>query len=163
MHERDINFHKCLAQQLSREDIKGLTFRLFFSLVFFFNSPVFIHFLVHPLAILYVIPPPPVSKRMPHLPPPPHQTSPLLGASSLLRVRYIFPDWTQIIQSTVVYVLEALYQLVYAAWLVAQYLSILRGPGQLRLLVFLLVALLSFFRIFPNSTTRVTSFCPLVG
>jgi Na+/phosphate symporter len=39
-------------------------------------------------------------------------------------------------KSSAVYVSRALYQLVYAAWLVAQCLRDLEGPGQLRLLVF---------------------------
>jgi hypothetical protein len=50
----------------------------------------------------------------------PHQTSKLPGASSLLRVRCIFSEWTQIQQFSTVYVLGASYQLVYAAWLVVQ-------------------------------------------
>jgi hypothetical protein len=46
---------------------------------------------------------------------PPHQTSKLPGASSLLRVRCIISDCTQTWQSSVVYVLGASYQLVCAA------------------------------------------------
>jgi hypothetical protein len=56
--------------------------------------------------------PPLISTRM--LPPPylpPHQTSPLPGASSHLRVRCIFSDWTQTWQSSAVYVLGFLYLL----------------------------------------------------
>jgi hypothetical protein len=51
------------------------------------------------------------------LPPttPPHQTSKPVGASSLLRVRYIFTDWTQTLQSSTLYELVVSYPLVYAA------------------------------------------------
>jgi hypothetical protein len=56
--------------------------------------------------------------------PPNHQASRLPGALSLSRVRR---DQTR--QSSAVYVLGASYQLVYAAWLVAQCLRDLRAPG----------------------------------
>jgi len=49
-----------------------------------------------------------------------HQTSKLPGASSLLRVRCIFSDWTQTQESSAADDLEASSQLVYAAWLVVQ-------------------------------------------
>jgi hypothetical protein len=51
---------------------------------------------------------------------PPHLTSKLHEASSLLGVKCIFSDWTQTQQSSAVYVLGASYQPVYAAWLVVQ-------------------------------------------
>jgi hypothetical protein len=59
-----------------------------------------------------------------------HPTRPLnsLGASSLLRIRCIFSDWTQSPQSSAVYVL-GVDMLVYAAWLVVQCLTDFRGPG----------------------------------
>ena len=66
---------------------------------------------------------------LPLLPPPPHQASPLPGASSLSRVRCIFSHWGQARQFSAVYVLEALDQLVYAAWLLGQCLRDLRGIG----------------------------------
>jgi hypothetical protein len=60
---------------------------------------------------------------------PSHWTLRLPGTSSLLRVRCIFSDRVQTQQSSAVHVLGASYQLVYAAWLVAQCLRDLRGPG----------------------------------
>ena len=51
---------------------------------------------------------------------PSHQTYPIPGPSSLLRIRWTFSDWVQTKQFSAVYVLEASYQLIYAAWLVAQ-------------------------------------------
>jgi hypothetical protein len=66
-----------------------------------------------------------------------HQASPFPGASSLLRVRCIFSYWGETRQASGVYVSEASDKLVYAVWLVAQCLRDLRGPGLLRLLVFL--------------------------
>lgn len=63
--------------------------------------------------------------------PPPlfHQTSPLSGASSLLRVRCIFSHWVQMGQSSSVCVSGALDQPVYASWLVAHCLRDAGGPG----------------------------------
>jgi hypothetical protein len=51
-----------------------------------------------------------------------------LGASSLLRVRYITSEWTQTWQSSIVCMLVTSYQLVYAAYLVVQCLRGLGGP-----------------------------------
>ena len=83
---------------------------------------------IHPPTAPHPTPPPhPLSPRgCPN--PPPHLTSKLPGASSLLRARCIISDWTQTQQSSAVYVLGALYQLVYAAWLVVQSLRDLRSP-----------------------------------
>ena len=60
------------------------------------------------------------SQTSSHTHPPLHQTSPLPGASSLLRVRCIFSDGTKTRQSSAVYVLGTLYQLLYAASLVGK-------------------------------------------
>lgn len=59
-----------------------------------------------------------------------HQTSLLPGAWSPLRIRWTSSDWVQTWQSFSVYVLVALYHLVYEAWLLAQ---CLRHPGRSRL------------------------------
>jgi hypothetical protein len=67
--------------------------------------------------------------RMSPLEPQPSRLLNSLGASSLLRVRSIFSDWTQTWQFSSVCVLTASYQLLYAAWLVIQCLRDLRGPG----------------------------------
>jgi hypothetical protein len=52
--------------------------------------------------------------------PPPHLTSKLSGASSLLRVKCFISEWTQTWKSTTICVLGASYQLVYAACFVVQ-------------------------------------------
>jgi hypothetical protein len=117
----------------------SLCFWIYFlklSLIFFFTvqslSPA--QFTLPQFLIRYL---PPVSKRM-SLPLHPHTTRPLPSwASSLSRVRCVFSHWGQTRQSSAVYVSEVSYQLVYAAWLVAQCLRALGGPGQLKLLVFL--------------------------
>ena len=59
----------------------------------------------------------------------PHQISKPPGVSSLLMVRCILSDYTHTRQSSALYVLEASYQLVYAALLVAQCLRDLGSPG----------------------------------
>ena len=79
--------------------------------------------------IPYLLPAPCLHEDVPTTYHPPLQTSKLPEASILLRVRCIFSDWTQTWQSSAVYVLGASYQLVYAAWLVAQCLSNLGIPG----------------------------------
>jgi hypothetical protein len=61
-------------------------------------------------------------------PTPPHLTSKLPGASSLLRVRYIISEWTQTQQSSTLCVLGASYRLVCAVCLVVQCLRDLRSP-----------------------------------
>jgi hypothetical protein len=60
--------------------------------------------------------------------PPPHLTSKLPGASSLLRVRCIISEWTNTQKSSTACVLEGSYQLVYAACLVIKCLRDLGGP-----------------------------------
>jgi hypothetical protein len=67
-------------------------------------------------------------------PPPPYTSTPrqaslFSGASSLSRVRCIFSHWGQTRPCSAIYVFRALYQLVYAAWLVAQCLRDLRESG----------------------------------
>ena len=104
-----------------------LIFYLFFNLLY---SPVIILLPVHPLTVSHPIPPSPISKRMSLPPQPPsHQTSPLPGASGLSQVRCIFSHWGQTRQTSAVYASGASYQLVYAAWLVAQCLRDLRESG----------------------------------
>jgi hypothetical protein len=84
----------------------------------------FIHLFIY-LFIYYTpdfIPPPQTTSRTSSLsrwlhrmsppPPLPHLSCKLPGASSLLRVRWIIPDWTETWQSSAVYVLGASYQLV---------------------------------------------------
>lgn len=66
------------------------------------------------------------------------QASPILGTSSLSRIRCVFPPWVRARQSSSVYMLGTLDQQVYAAWLLAQSLRDFQGQGFLRLLVFLL-------------------------
>jgi hypothetical protein len=61
-------------------------------------------------------------------PPPPYLSSKLPGIFSLLRARCIISEWTEIWQSSAIYVLGASYQLVYAAHLVVQCLRDIRGP-----------------------------------
>jgi hypothetical protein len=81
-----------------------------------------------------------------------------------LRIRYINTEWTQTWKPSTVCALGASYQLVYAAYLVAQCLRGLRGPDLLRLLVLLEDHLSpQLLSAFPNSTTAVSCFCPLVG
>jgi hypothetical protein len=65
----------------------------------------------------------------PHRPPTSHQGSPLPRATSLSRVKCFFSHCGQTRQSSAVYVLGPLYQLVYAAWLVSQCLGDLTGQG----------------------------------
>jgi hypothetical protein len=81
----------------------------FFKNLIWFYSPDFIHISVHPLTVPHTIvllcfhedvPIPPLPTPLS-----PHQTSPLLGASSLLMVRCIFSDWVQTQQSSAVYML----------------------------------------------------------
>ena len=78
----------------------------------------------------------PMSKRMLFYPQC-YQTSPIPGASGLLRVRCTFSHWCKTRHSSAAYVLGASNHLVFAAWLVAQCLRDPGSPGQLRLLFFL--------------------------
>lgn len=71
-------------------------------------------------------------------------------ASNFVRGRFLFFHWGQNRQSSVVYVLGASYQLVDAAWLVAQNLRDLKGPSLLRLLVFLWGCPLQLLPAFPS-------------
>ena len=71
-------------------------------------------------------------------------------ASNFVRGRFLFFHWGQNRQSSVVYVLGASYQLMHAAWLVAQNLRDLKGPSLLRLLVFLWGCPLQLLPAFPS-------------
>jgi hypothetical protein len=80
-----------------------------------------------------------------------------------LGVKYIFFNCVQTQQSSAVYVLGALNELGSTAWLVAQCLRDLRCLRYLRLLVLLQGCLpLQFLPVFPNPTTGLTTFCPMV-
>ena len=83
---------------------------------------------------LFLIPflQPSLQENVPTYLPLPYQMSPLPGASGLsrVRIRYIFSHWGQTRQSSAVNVLGASYQLVYAAWVVAQCLRDLGGHFQ---------------------------------
>lgn len=70
-----------------------------YSLIFFY-IPDFITLTVYPLTLPYFQFP--VSKGGPHLSPAPHQTSPLLGASSFLKVGCIYSDRVHTQQSSAV-------------------------------------------------------------
>jgi hypothetical protein len=105
-------------------------FYLFLNLFIFYTPYSIFHPSIHPPTAPHSTPPPhptPSPRGCPH-PHPPHLTSKLSGASSLLRVRCIISEWTQIQQSSTVCVLGASYQLMYAVCLVVQCLRDLRGP-----------------------------------
>jgi hypothetical protein len=99
-------------------------FHLLFNLLFY--SPEFIPLLAHPLTVPHPTPFPSVSKWMS---PPLHPTGPPHSLNSLSRVRCIFSYRVQTQKSSVVYVLGASYQLVYAARLVVQYLRDPKSKG----------------------------------
>jgi hypothetical protein len=111
------------------------TFVFYYFLIFSY-SPDFIPHSVYPPTVPHRTPSPLSPRGYLHFPPS-HQTSPLPGAPSLLRVRCIFSYWVQTQQSSVVYALGPSYQVLYDAWLVVQCLRDSRGLGELRLLVFL--------------------------
>ena len=147
-----------------RSDLHVYFFNLILFLIYFLHSifysltPSYRLTVPHPTPPLHLIPTPPgCPLSLSYL------TSKLSGASSLLRVRCIISEWTQTQKSSTVCVLGTSYQLGYAICLVVQCLRDLRVPNQLRLLVLLQDCpspqLLSAF---PNSTTGVRSFCPLV-
>jgi hypothetical protein len=102
-----------------------------------------------------------IFKRMPPPRHPHHQASPFPGTSSLSRVRCIFSHWGQTRHSSAVYVSEASsYQLVWCmlpGWCVSVQEILARWDCWSSYGVTLL---LSFFQIFPNSTTGFPSFCP---
>jgi hypothetical protein len=131
-------------------------FFLFKKIIFnLFCSPAVIPLLILPPAVPHPIPPPPSPKGCPQHSPHP-KVSPLPEASSLLRVRRIFSYWSQIRQSSAVHVSGASYQLVYAAWLVAQNLRDLAVQDNWDCWSFYGVALLlSFFQPFPHLTIGV--------
>ena len=76
-----------------------------------------------------------------------HSTRP--GASSLLRVRYMFSVWTQTWPSSAVYVLGDSYQLVCAVC------CLVGGPGWDWWSFYRFTVLLIFFKLSRNSTTGV--------
>ena len=115
----------------------------------------------HPISPLH----PPVSRWI-FTTPPPLLTSKLPGSSRLLMARFFISEWTHTQQSSAVCVLVASYHPVYAACLVVQCLRDLRGPWDLIIWdccsSLRVTLLLIFFQSFPNSTTGVSCFCPLV-
>jgi len=125
-HKCSVVFILFLRQDLIFFIIYSWFFFLFtFKILFPFRSTLR---LFHIPYLLPLTPTPPLSPQgCPH--PLPHQTSKLPRASSLLRVRFIFSDWTQTQESSAVYVSGASSQLVYTAWLVIQHLRDLGGQG----------------------------------
>jgi hypothetical protein len=94
----------------------------------------------------------------------PHQTSKLPGASSLLRVRCIISEWTQTQKSSTACVLgglisaDVLFIWWSGVWEISGVQINWECWSSYRVALFL-----SFFQSFPNLTTGVSSFCPLVG
>lgn len=143
-----------------RECLTLLLKMLFFNVYFFIIIILFLHSRLypppglHPLTVPHSKPPSSASSPRECLhPPPPHQAphswgpqvSWKLGASSLTESRPCSP-------------------LLYASWLVAQCVRALCGSKLIDTAGLPIgVALLSFCQLFPNSTTRVLSFCPLIG
>jgi hypothetical protein len=121
----------CVAYWLAL--IACSTCLLFFNLILFliyflhsiFQSPPPIH---APMTAPHPITPPHPTHLRGCLHLPPHLITELSRASSLLRVRCIIPEWTQILKSSTLSVLGASYQLVYAVCLVVQCLRDLSGP-----------------------------------
>ena len=133
----------------------------------FLSSPIQVLFsswsTLKVLYILYLIPSP-VSPRGCPQPPLPHQISKLPGTSSLLRVRYIFSEWSHTRHCSAVYVLGASYQLVFAVWLVVQCLRDLGVQCNWDCWSsYRATLLLSFFQLFLNLTAVVNNFCSLVA
>ena len=123
----------------------------YYSLICFY-TPIIIPLPVCLLTAPHPIPPPWSPRGCPHHSPLPHQTTSSLPRA--YRVGCIFSDWGQNRQS-LLYMCRGL---MYAAWLVAQ------CPGSWECWSSYGVALLlSFFQFFPNLTTGVPGFCPLVG
>jgi hypothetical protein len=132
---------------------------LFIFFLFMLNSRFYSPPGLPPYHIWYLLPP----HTCLHPTPPHHKTSKLPGASSLLRVRYIFSDWTQTWQFSAVYVVGASYQLMMPGW----WSGVWEISGfQVNwdcLSSYIATLLLSFFQLFPNSTTGVSSFWSLIG
>jgi hypothetical protein len=92
-------------------------------------------FLIYVLHSMFHFPPPPTPHPHPlsacstsYTTSPLHLTSKPPGASSLFRIRFIISEWTQTQQYSIVCVLAASYQLVYAVCLVVQCLRDIQGP-----------------------------------
>ena len=124
----------------STKGTSGFSYSFFFFLfIVIFSNNIYIYIYIHILSpfrstlelfhIPYLFLCPQLHKDVLTPPCPTPQTSPLPGASRLLRGRCIFSDYTQNMQSSAMYVFGASYQLVYTAWLVVQYLRDLGVPG----------------------------------
>jgi hypothetical protein len=99
-------------------------------ILFIFTLQILFRLLAHPPTVPHPIPSPWILSPWgcPHSPSPTHkQTSSLPGASSLLSVSCTISEWTQTEPSSIVCVLGASYQLVYAVFLVVQCLRDLGG------------------------------------
>lgn len=99
------------------------------------------------------------------VPPIPHPIPPFPCSKSVLRVGQVFFHWGQTTQSSAVHVLRALDQLL---WMLPDWgLSVWEISGVPVSwhcwASYGVTLLLSFFQPFPNSTTGVTNFSPLVG
>ena len=106
-----------------------ILFYYYFLLILFY-SPIITPLLVCLPTGPHPIPSPPCLQDVsPSTHQTPCQASPLPRDPSLLRVRYVFSHWGQNRQPSAVYVSATLGQLLYAAWLMAQFLRDLRGPG----------------------------------
>ena len=121
-------------------------------------SPIFLnyfyYFIVQPFPLLPHL----FSKRIPL-----HYTkySPFLGLHISQGLDISSPTLARPV-SPLIYVLETQKQLMYATWLLTQCLSNLRGADQLRLLVFLWGHPPPLLPAFPNSTTGVPDFSPMI-
>jgi hypothetical protein len=119
---------------------------LFFSLlIYYFTLCILSNPRPHPLSFYstsHIFSPSPVSPWMSPPPTPPK----LLRTSSLMKVRYIFSEWTQAQPSSTVYVLGDSYQVVYAACLMVQCLRDLGGPDWDCWSSYRIVLLLGFFQ-----------------
>lgn len=119
----------------------------------------------HPQKVLQPIPPPlpiPISKRMLPLSFPPHQATKFPGPSSLSIISASSLTEARLVTRLLyMCVLGTSYQLMYAAWLVAQCLRDFVSLGCLRLLVFLWghypLQLLPAFPYFNNNGHQLLS------
>ena len=109
LHEFKVDLKKLIRSLLNIPNVyhtQHLFFLFIYLFIHFFYIPELIPLPVHPPSVPQLISLPciPVLKRISpptHIPHPTlHQTSKLLRASSFLRVRCIFSDWTQTQQSS---------------------------------------------------------------